>query len=60
MTTIGMGDVITALTSAFSPANFFSMLASAVPFLAVVLPVAIGLMFLRRMVKKAGKGKVGF
>jgi len=52
--------VITAFTDAFAPANFFGVLAEAGPLLTVVVPVAIGLMFLRRIVKNAGRGKVGF
>lgn len=59
-TATGLQAVITALTTALSPATFFNLIADLMPFLTVMVPVALGLMFLRKMIKGAGKGKVKF
>lgn len=59
-TPTGMAAVISALTTALTPATFFNLIADLMPFLTVMVPVALGLMFLRKMIKGAGKGKVKF
>ena len=53
-----MGSVITNLTSTLTPDAFFGVVGSCIPFLAVMVPVALGLKFLNKMIKGAGKGKV--
>lgn len=55
-----MESVITALTTSLTPTVFFGVLADLVPFIVVIVPVALGLHFLRKLVKGAGKGKVRF
>lgn len=57
---VGMDAVITALTSALTPATFFTVVAQVIPFIGVMVPVALGIFFLRKLVKGAGKGKVKF
>ena len=57
-TITGMSGVITALTTALTADTFFGVIEDVIPFLAVIVPVALGLMFLRKMIKGAGKGKV--
>lgn len=57
-TVTGMSGVITALTTALTADTFFGVIEDVVPFLAIIVPVALGLMFLRKMIKGAGKGKV--
>nr|CRY95293.1 hypothetical protein [uncultured prokaryote] len=55
-----MEAVITALTTALTPAAFFAIVADLVPFIVVLVPVSLALHFLRKLVKGAGKGKVKF
>lgn len=53
-----MASVITALTSTLTADKFFGVIEACIPFLAIMVPVALGLKFLRKMIKGAGKGKV--
>ena len=55
-----MEDVITALTTGLTPSVFFGAIADLVPFLVVIVPISLGLYFLRKLIKGAGKGKVRF
>lgn len=55
-----MEAVITALTTALTADKFFAIVADLVPFIALMVPVALALYFLRKLVKGAGKGKVKF
>jgi len=55
-----MDDVITALTTALTPGVFFGVVESLVPWLVVIVPVALGIYFLRRGVKGAAKAKAKF
>lgn len=56
----GMDAVITALTTGLTPAVFFDTVADVIPFVVVLVPVCLGLYFLRKLIKGAGKGKVRF
>lgn len=56
----GMGEVITGLTQGITAETIFAVVADLVPFIVVMVPVALGLYFLRKLVKGAGKGKVRF
>lgn len=56
----GMGEVITGLTSGITAETIFAVVADLVPFIIVMVPVALGLYFLRKLVKGSGKGKVRF
>jgi len=55
-----MDAVITALTTALTPTVFFGIVADLVPFIVVIVPIALGLYFLRKLVKGSAKGKVKF
>ena len=55
-----MSDVITALTTGLTTDKFFEVVADLMPFVIVIVPVALGLYFLRKLIKGAGKGKVRF
>ena len=55
-----MDTVVTAITTGLTPAVFFAVIADLVPFLIVIVPIALGLHFLRKLIKGAGKGKVRF
>lgn len=57
----GMQAVISALTNSttgLTSTTFFSVVADLVPFIVVMVPVALGIYFLRKLIKGAGKGKV--
>lgn len=53
-----MESVITALTTQLTADKFFEVVADLVPFIVVLVPVALGVYFLRKLVKGAGKAKV--
>jgi hypothetical protein len=55
-----MDAIVTALTTALTPAVFLDTIADLVPFIVILVPVSLGLMFLRKLVKGASKGKVKF
>lgn len=60
---VGMSGVVSALTDAstgLTTAKFFSTITDLVPFIVLMVPVALGLYFLRRLVSGAGKAKVRF
>lgn len=57
----GMSQVISALTnstSGLTASTFFGVVTDIVPFIVVMVPIALALYFLRKLVKGAGKGKV--
>lgn len=56
----GMDAVISALTTSLTAETFFSVVADLVPFIVVIVPVALGTYFLRKLIKGAGKAKVRF
>lgn len=56
----GMDSVITALTSGLTAETFFSVVADLMPLVIVLVPVALGVYFLRKLIKGAGKAKVRF
>lgn len=55
-----MVDVITALTTAISPTLIWGVVEQLVPWISLIFLVALGLYFLRRLVKGGSKGKVKF
>jgi len=55
-----MDGVITALTTALTPSVFFGVVEDLVPWLVVIVPVALALYFIRRTVKGASKAKAKF
>lgn len=55
-----MEAVVTALTTALTPAVFYGQIGALVPFLVVLVPIALGLYFLRKLVKGSASGKVKF
>lgn len=59
----GMNTVIGALTNSttgLNAATMFGVVADLVPFIVMIVPVALGVYFLRKLVKGAGKAKVRF
>lgn len=59
-TVTGMNEVITALTSGITAETIFAVVADIVPFIVTMVPIALGVYFLRKLVKGAGKAKVRF
>ena len=58
-----MSSVISALTDSttgLTSSTFYSEITSLVPFIVMMVPIALGLYFLRRLVSGAGKAKVKF
>lgn len=53
-----MSDVVTALSNAITSSTLFSVVADLMPFLAVIVPCALGFYLLRKMIKGTGKAKV--
>ena len=59
--TTDMSSVISALTNSttgLTASSFFGVVADLVPFIVMIVPVALGTYFLRKLVKGAGKAKV--
>lgn len=55
-----MDAVITALTTGLTAEVFFGVVADIVPFIVLLVPIALGVYFLRKLVKGAGHAKVKF
>lgn len=55
-----MTDAITALTTGVTGAILWDTVENIVPVLIVVVPFALGLYFLRKVVKGVSKGKARF
>lgn len=59
----GMASVISALTNSstgLTANTMFGVVADLVPFIVMIVPVALGVYFLRKLVKGTGKAKVRF
>lgn len=57
----GMSEVISALTNSstgLTASTMFGVVADLVPFIVMIVPVALGVYFLRKLIKGAGKAKV--
>ena len=60
-TTNAMSSVISALTNSttgLTASTMFGVVADIVPFIVMIVPVALGVYFLRKLIKGAGKAKV--
>lgn len=59
--TTDMSAVISALTNSttgLTASTMFGVVADLVPFIVMIVPVALGVYFLRKLIKGAGKAKV--
>lgn len=56
----GMSAIITALSTGLSANTLLAVVADLVPFIVVIVPVALGVYFLRKLVKGTGKAKIRF
>lgn len=59
-TATGMSAIVTQLTTGITPATIFAVVSDVIPFVITMVPIALGLYILRRVIKKTGKAKVGF
>lgn len=58
-----MDAVISALTNSttgLTASTMFGVVADLVPFIVMIVPVALGVYFLRKLIKGSGKAKVRF
>lgn len=53
-----MGSVVTQLTTGVTSSTIFAVVGDVMPFVITMIPIALGLYFLRKAIKGAGKGKV--
>ena len=54
----GMTEVISKLTTGITSETIFAVVADIMPFVITMIPIALGVYFLRKLVKGAGKAKV--
>lgn len=59
-TATGMAGVISKLTTGLTADTFFTVVAELMPLVIVLVPVSLGVYFLRKLIKGAGKAKVRF
>lgn len=60
-TVTGMTQVISALTNSstgLTASTFFGVVAELVPFIVMMVPVALGVYFFRKLIKGSGKAKL--
>jgi len=55
-----MNTVVSQLTTGITPATIFAVVSDVMPFVITMIPIALGLYLLRKVVKGAGKAKVKF
>ena len=56
----GMSQIVSQLTTGITPTTIFAVVSDVIPFVITMVPIALGLYLLRRVVKGAGKAKVKF
>ena len=58
----GMSSVVTALTGegGISATTFFTVIKDLMPLVVTLIPISLGLYFLRRLINGAGRAKVKF
>lgn len=59
-TVTGMQAIVTKLTEGITATSIFSVVGDLMPFVVAMVPIALGLYFLRKLIKGAGKAKVRF
>lgn len=56
----GMSGIISQLTAGITSTTIFSVVGDVMPFVITMIPIALGLYLLRKVVKGAGKAKIKF
>lgn len=59
-TATGMSGIVSQLTTGITADTIFGVVGDVLPFVIVMIPVALGLTILRRVIKGSSKGKVRF
>lgn len=59
-TATGMSGIVSQLTQGITPSTIFAVVSDVMPFVITMIPIALGLYILRRVIKKSSKAKVGF
>jgi len=59
-TPVGMSALVTQLTTGITSSTIFSVVGDVMPFVITMIPIALGLYILRKVVKGASKAKVKF
>lgn len=59
-TPTGMSGIVTQLTTGITPATIFTVVSDVMPFVITMIPIALGLYILRRVIKKSSHARVGF
>ena len=57
---VGMTALVTQLTTGITSSTIFSVVGEVMPFVITMIPIALGLYILRKVVKGASKAKVKF
>lgn len=55
-----MSGVVSQLTAGITSTTIFAVVADIMPFVITMIPIALGLYLLRKVVKGAGKAKIKF
>lgn len=56
----GMAGIISQLTAGITSTTIFAVVGDVMPFVITMIPIALGLYLLRKVVKGAGKAKIKF
>lgn len=56
----GMTEVVSALTTGITAETIFAVVADVMPFVVTMIPIALGIYFLRKLIKGSAKAKVRF
>lgn len=57
---VGMAALVSQLTTGITSSTIFSVVGDVMPFVITMIPIALGLYMLRKVVKGASKAKVKF
>lgn len=55
-----MTEVVSALTTGLTADTIFAVVADVMPFVITLVPIALGIYFLRKLIKGSAKAKVRF
>ena len=56
----GMSEVVSALTTGITAETIFAVVADVMPFVITLVPIALGVYFLRKLIKGSAKAKIRF
>lgn len=54
----GVIDALTNSTTGLTASNMFGVVTDVIPFVVLLIPISLGVYFLRKLIKGAGKAKV--